>query len=1093
MRALVMMLVCSAAVAAEPLYTYDFEAEDAAEGWRHKTNTTVDVRPPDPLAGQGAMRFVIDPTDFSYGWINRTLPEIDFASLAGVHGFYRAAQGVRGQLTMHICLQTEGAELSYFRGDLGKLSDSDSQWIEFYAALRDLRYERGPIRTLRPEALKREDLIQFIASVEGGKPVAIDLDEVQFLSAEDTAEVARRCAQAARARLLQPKNEITGPGHPRLFFTADQLPEYRAKATAGDERQAAYERLLELAEGLLKSYNAEDPLASIYEFVATSEAEGVAWRGPFEGRIVACSYPIEVLGAAYQLTGDERFGDHGATALVNAAKRLTTDEAFLGRGFYYSRTFYVRALAFGYDWLWDRLTPEERRTVKITLMGFVRDIHEQSQTAGWGRRPLHRVWNWDPGLMGACGVGMLALEGETRLAEQAILFDCRRHLRDYLTLGIDPDGCGHEGPNYLGYGIGAGVEFVEALRQQGRGDLFTETNYRLIPAWLISETLPDGKRWNNLSDCGHGQGPYPVYLYACGRFAELARQDPPIPGERWSCLQLQRPLPYLAQFSEAPGPKRISYGALAGLMGWAWQHGPGAQDPAGYEARTALAHVLFYEPCTPVQDPGTLLPLGLHFRGRGLVVSRTGFGPEDLHLAIEAGPHAAGHDQSDKGTFTLYAYGGDLVIDSGYGNDGDPEKSGSSFAHNVVLIDGQGQPMRYHNQSSGHITGFRGSDLLDWTRVDAREAWGVRYDRDWTPTPTTPVERAERTFILVRPANGLPPYLVVFDDIAKDQEEHAYTWQWHIPPSMRFELGEGLWSAVPWSPVEEVLSSSPEGPAGSATFPFSVAKAGRYVLYGLVRAAGPALGKSDSFFVTVDDGERLLWDLKTGGQLSWDAVMNRGDAEPRVFELAAGEHTIRLEVRERQAELGRWLILPEGAEPPLDPTATPEGAVRLDLDDAVMDEPGLERRSAKKTTAPEATLDVFPVHPAQGEVSTGWFLTSREGAHPRLQYTVRAADPHFVMVLVPRREGIEQPHVSALTGAGGVGATVSWSGATDHIVFGWQKASLGKVELEGTAAFVRERDEKVSSWALLDGTRLAFDGAELHRSDRRVVRIEGEP
>ncbi len=30
MRALVMMLVCSAAVAAEPLYTYDFEAEDAA-------------------------------------------------------------------------------------------------------------------------------------------------------------------------------------------------------------------------------------------------------------------------------------------------------------------------------------------------------------------------------------------------------------------------------------------------------------------------------------------------------------------------------------------------------------------------------------------------------------------------------------------------------------------------------------------------------------------------------------------------------------------------------------------------------------------------------------------------------------------------------------------------------------------------------------------------------------------------------------------------------------------------------------------------------------------------------------------------------
>ena len=171
---------------------------------------------------------------------------------------------------------------------------------------------------------------------------------------------------------------------------------------------------------------------------------------------MAASWPLEALGAAYQLTGDARFGEHGAQALANAARRLTVEEPALDRGFYYTRTFYVRALAFGYDWLWDKLSAADRRAVKSTLLGFVTDIHEQSQTGGWGRRPLHRVWNWDPGLMGACGVGMLALEGETKLGEKGILFDCRRHLRDYLTLGVDADGCGHEGPNYLGYGIGAG-------------------------------------------------------------------------------------------------------------------------------------------------------------------------------------------------------------------------------------------------------------------------------------------------------------------------------------------------------------------------------------------------------------------------------------------------------------------------------------------------------------------------------------------------------------------------------------------------------------------------------------------------------------
>ena len=1087
MRSIVLIFTLCAAAAAEPLYTFDFEADDAADGWRHKSNTAVGIRPPQPFHGRGAMRFTIDPTEFSYGWIHRGLPEVDLSDAAGIYGVYRAPRGVSGTLLLHLCLPSEGQEMSYFRADLGRLQDSDGRWIEFYAMLRGLRWDRGPIRQLRPEALAPQDLIQFLAGVESREPVPIDVDEVRFLTAEDAADVARRCAQAARERLLVPDDQASGPPHPRLFFTPERLPEYRAKAAAGDERQAAYERLLALAEELLDQYGADDPLAALFEFAETSDLEGVPFRGALEGQILNGSYPLEILGAAYQLTGDERFGAHGAKALAGAARRLTTDETFLSRGFYYSRTVYVRALAFGYDWLWDRLSPADRRVVRTTLLGFVKDIHERSQTDGWGRRPLHRVWNWDPGLMGACGVGMLALEGETRLAEQAILFDCRRHLRDYLTLGIDADGCGHEGPSYLGYGIGAGVEFVEALRQQGRGDLFTETNYHLIPPWLISETLPDGKRWNNLSDCGHGQRAWPVYLYACGRLAELAPGDPPRPAERWTSLELRQPLPYLHQFAEAPGPRQLSYTALAALMAWAWRQGPGRQDPSEYDARTALAHVLLYQPCAPVDDPATLLPLGLHFRGRGLVVSRTGFGPDDIHLAIEAGPHAAGHDQSDKGTFTFRAYGGDQAIDSGYGNDADPRKSASSHAHNVVLIDGEGQPMRYHNQSGGRITGFAHTDLLDWTRLDAREAWGVRYDGDWLPTRTTPVARAERTLIFVRPADGVPPYLVVHDDIAKDDRERAYTWQWHIPASMDFELGDGLWTAVPRPRGHDVLTSSPDVPAGSAAFRFRVPQAGRYVLYGLVRAGGPELGKSDSFFVTVDDGDRLLWDLKTGANLAWDPLTHRGEAEPRVFDLPAGDHTIRLEVREYQSELARWLILPADADPPLDPDATPQGALSLDAADATMGDPPFERRPAGEIIGPKATLDAFAVHPTPGEVSTDWFLTSREGAHPRLQYTVRAVEPRFVVVLVPRREGVERPRVSPLTGPGGVGATVRWQAATDHLIFARDAATLGQLELTGSSAFVRVRDGAPDRWAALDASRLAFDGAELHRSEQPTV------
>lgn len=1074
---------------AEPVYVYTFDEANANEGWRHKSNTAIEVRPPGPLSGQGAMRFTIDPTEYAYGWIHRPLPDADLSRIAGIHGFYRAAIGVQGKLRLYVCLATPGADLSYFGGDVGELEESRGEWIEFAIPLNALTYERGPIRNLQERALGPNDLLQFIATVEGRKPVSVDLDTVSLLPASDLRSVLPRVRRSEHERMLLPEAEVSGLPHPRLLLTKDRLPYYRAKAQAGDERQAAYERLLAVAEELLRTYDADDPLGAIYTFVETSKADGVPWRAGLESAIVQCSYPIEVLGAAYQLTGNRRFGRHGARALTKAAARLTTDELFLDRGFYYSRTFFVRALAFGYDWLWDLLTPPERRSIQTTLLGFVLDIHHRSQIDAWGRRPLHRVWNWDPGLMAACGLGMLALEGETRTAEKAILFECRRHLRDYLTLGIDEDGCGHEGPNYLGYGIGAGPEFAEVLRQQGRGDLFCDTNYHLIAPWLVAETLPDGKRWNNLSDCGYDQHPYPVYMYACARYAELARTDPTREKERLVCFPLVRPLDFLAQFTERPGKRQLSYGALAELMGWEWRVGPGRMSPSEFDGRLALAHVLLYEPVPACSDPGRYLPRAMHFRGRGLVVCRTGFGPKDLHLAIEAGPHAAGHDQSDKGTFTLRAYGADLVIDSGYGNDGDPTKSSSSFAHNVVLIDGEGQPMAYHNQSSGHITGFFSSNLADWIRLDAKEAWSVRYDADWRPRVTAPVQRADRSFILVRPTDGVPPYLVVYDDIVKDGAEHEYTWQWHIPATMKFEINKSIWRAVPRGWELPVFTSVPERPGGSAIFRFTIGTPGRYVLYGLVRAGGPELGRSDSFFVSLDGGERLLWDLGVGANLSWDAVRARGEENPRVFDLATGDHTLRLEFREPQAELAGWVLCPEGASPPTEPSLAPDQGVVIGLEKAVMGDPPFIRREAGTITGPAVSLEVFPVRPLGGKVATDWFRTSREGSHPRLTYSVRTAEPHFITVLVPRTQGIPEPQVRALDGEGGVGVEVRWTGVTDRIVCAREAATFGSLRLAGAGAFVRTREGRVEAWAAFDAQRLSFGGARLLASIEPVAKV----
>ena len=370
--------------------------------------------------------------------------------------------------------------------------------------------------------------------------------------------------------------------------------------------------------------------------------------------------------------------------------------------------------------------------------------------------------------------------------------------------------------------------------------------------------------------------------------------------------------------------------------------------------------------------------------------------------------------------------------------------------------------MRYHNRSGGAVSGFYHGERLDWIRVDAREAWSVRYDQNWTPTPTSPVQRAERTFLFVRPHDGIPPYLVIEDDIVKDEEEHAYTWQWHIPASMVFETDDPPWRARSFVAKAPVLTSAGPGKA-SARFDFSLPRAMSCRLAGLVRAGGADPGKSDSFFVTVDGGRRLLWDLSSGSILGWSFVQDRGASEPARFTLSAGKHTIRLDEREPEAELARLLILPDKQSLPLDPRAeAPPGAILLEAAEATMGAEAFLLQTPKPSGQTNVTLDVFPVRPSGGKIHLDWFQTSREGAHPRLQYTVRGRRPCFVMLLYPRRPGMPSPRVEAIEEAGGVGAEVSWPQGTDRISF-----TQGTGKNPGETQFRRTVKGRAWTWASL--------------------------
>jgi len=95
------------------------------------------------------------------------------------------------------------------------------------------------------------------------------------------------------------------------------------------------------------------------------------------------------------------------------------------------------------------------------------------------------------------------------------------------------------------------------------------------------------------------------------------------------------------------------------------------------------------------------------------------------------------------------------------------------------------------------------------------------------------------------------------------------------------------------------------GSGGSAKYSFEVAKAGNYIIWGRVLAPN---GTSDSFYVSMDSGADSTWDTTMSTKWVWDKVSHRGGANPVVYNLATGEHTLTIGQREDGTKIDEFII-----------------------------------------------------------------------------------------------------------------------------------------------------------------------------------------
>ncbi|WP_161554716.1 heparinase II/III domain-containing protein [Ereboglobus luteus] len=315
------------------------------------------------------------------------------------------------------------------------------------------------------------------------------------------------------------------------------------------------------------------------------------------------------------------------------------------------------ALALGYDWLHEKLSPETRAIVRRAIVekGLREGIDSKLRRNSWHRQEN----NWNQVCLGGLSLGALAVAED----EPALARDMLKAARAGIVNGLRPyapDGVYPEGPGYWSYGTAYQVLLVAALESA----LGTDWDLCASPGFLASAntqlhlTGPTGKQFN-FSDCGLQSFFDPILYWFSGKLNNPVLAAPP------NLKSRERFLPLIA-------------------LWW---------PDAGL--------------APPNTEPG--LPLAWKGEGKNPVaVFRSSWtDPNALFLACKAGAANASHGHMDAGSFILEADGVRWAIDLGMQNYESLESKGmrifgrtqdaqrwtvfrmNNFSHNTLTIDNQ--------------------------------------------------------------------------------------------------------------------------------------------------------------------------------------------------------------------------------------------------------------------------------------------------------------------------------------------------------------------------------------------------------------------
>ncbi|MFW5799100.1 MAG: hypothetical protein ACOCXX_05520, partial [Planctomycetota bacterium] len=396
--------------------------------------------------------------------------------------------------------------------------------------------------------------------------------------------------QAAGAPKVEPPNlepEVISPGvHPRLLFTAEQLPAIRARAKDPRGEHLFYwirRNAFEHRDLVFKKL--KDP-----EWVKQQ-------REAARGHLNRFAPMVRNAGLA-AIIGNDPEDIAAAVALYRIWLSSWPDDASK----YKAGSWGMPHYAIAYDCLYNQLSEAERaKSVRIFASQIGPRAVEQMTDKWWQQGPSvngRRTTNWTSIFGPNMGLTALAIDdtdgANPEMVRRTILLT-----RHFLVNGVSRHGAMYEGVQYpMGYGTQNLAQFLAALELRGV-DLVTTTHLPKVPRWLTHELYPWGGNANayNKSNGAFMAGSYVTYM--AQRFEGAAD---------WV-------------FYNSTWPGQQGHGEMV-LIG-------------GFLDRDRTA--------TPPAD----MPLCKWFSSRGIAFSRSGWGPRDAQLLTITNPIGAGHTNAD--------------------------------------------------------------------------------------------------------------------------------------------------------------------------------------------------------------------------------------------------------------------------------------------------------------------------------------------------------------------------------------------------------------------------------------------------------------